>query len=106
MSKKDRRRILTLLLISIFTCACPGVALLFPGVEALVSVLQTSDGLNQADLIRNLVVSGGAVALALIGIAVTMTFLLVWLFTRKSADPYDQRQPTGASKDDPLPPTS
>ena len=106
MSKIDRRRILTLLLISIFTFACPGVALLFPSVEALVNVLQSSGGLSQGEMLQNLALSGGAIGLALIAIAVTITFLLVWLFTRKSKDPYDQQEPTGVSKDEPLPPTS
>jgi len=105
MSKKNRKTLLIILIISIFVCACPGIALLFPGVDALIGVLQTGSAGSQADYVWTLILSGGAIALALLAIAVPFILLLVWLFTRKSKDPYDQKEPTGASADDPLPPT-
>ena len=105
MTKKNRKTLLIILIISIFICACPGVALLIPGVDALIGALQTGSAGDQADYIWNLVLSGGVVALALLAIVVPFILFLVWLFVRKSKDPYDQREPTGASADDPLPPT-
>lgn len=105
MSKKKRSTLLIVLLVSIVTCACPGIALLVPGIRALVSVLQIGDVVSQEDMIWDLVLSGGAILLALLAIAVPIILFVVWLFTRKSKAPYDQREPTGASADDPLPPT-
>ena len=105
MTKKNRKTLLIILIISIFICACPGVALLIPGVDVLIGALQTGSAGDQADYIWNLVLSGGVVALALLAIVVPFILFLVWLFVRKSKDPYDQREPTGASADDPLPPT-
>ncbi len=105
MSNKKRSTLLIVLMVSLFICACPGFALLIPGVNAFFDVLQTGSVVSQEDYIWNMVLSGGAILLALLAIAVPIILFVVWLFTRKSKDPYDQREPTGASADDPLPPT-
>ena len=105
MSRKNSRTLLIILLISIFICACPGLALIIPGIDALVGVLQTSGTGAQEAFTWNLVQSGGAICLSIVLILIPVVLLLVWVLTRKSKDPYEQKEPTGASADDPLPPT-
>jgi hypothetical protein len=105
MSRKNSRTLLIILLISIFICACPGLALIIPGIDALVGVLQTSGAGTQEEFTWNLVQSGGAICLSIVLILIPVVLLLIWVLTRKPKDPYDQKEPTGASSDDPLPPT-
>jgi len=105
MSKKNSRTLLIILLVSIFICACPGLALAIPGIDALIGVVQTSGAGTQEELTWDLIQSGGVICFSMILIFIPITLLLVWLLTRKPKDPYDQKEPTGASSDDPLPPT-
>ncbi|MBG0770259.1 MAG: hypothetical protein H0S82_01045 [Anaerolineaceae bacterium] len=105
MTSKNRKALLIVMLISIFTCACPGMALLIPGVQALVGVLQSGGAGGQEEYTWSLVLSGGVILLAILAIIIPIVLLLIWLLTRTPKDPYDQREPTGASGDDPLPPT-
>lgn len=105
MSKNNSRTLLIILLVSIFICACPGLALIIPGIDALIGVVQTSGTGTQEEFTWDLVQSGGAICLSMVLIFIPVILLLVWLLTRKSKDPYDQKEPTGASSDDPLPPT-
>lgn len=106
MTEKNRKTLLIVMLVSIFTCACPGGALMIPGIQALVAVLQSSGAGGGQEATWNLVLSGGAIILAVLAIFIPIILFFIWLLTRAPKNPYDQREPTGASADDPLPPTS
>jgi uncharacterized SAM-binding protein YcdF (DUF218 family) len=106
MSRKTSRTLLIISLVSIFLCACPGLALLIPGIDALADLVAMNPAADQAGYARGLLVSGGLICLSAALILIPVILLLVWLFTRKSKKPYDPLEPTGASSDDPIPPTS
>ena len=105
MSRKTSRTLLIVILVSIFLCACPGLALLIPGIDALANVVVMDPAVNQSDYASQLVVSGGLICLSAVLIFIPIILLLIWLVTRKSKKPYDPLEPTGASSGDPLPPT-
>jgi hypothetical protein len=67
--------------------------------------LRLSGAGTQEEFTWNLVQSGGAICLSIVLILIPVVLLLIWVLTRKPKDPYDQKEPTGASSDDPLPPT-
>lgn len=71
----------------------------------MIGVVQTGNSVGQEDFTWGLIQSGGAVCLSMALIFIPIVLLLIWVLTRKPKDPYDQKEPTGASADDPLPPT-
>lgn len=106
MSKKTRRTILILLLVSIFLCACPGLVLVVSGMEGLLDAVSVGNAAGQEEYAWDLILNGGLVCFSIILIFVPVILFLVWLLARKPKDPIDLLEPTGASSDDPIPPTS
>jgi uncharacterized membrane protein len=106
MSKKTRKTILILLLVSIFLCACPGVFLVISGVEGLVDVASVGPVKGQEAYVVELVLNGGLICVSIVLIFIPIILFLIWLFNRKQKNSIVLLKPTGASKDDPIPPTS
>lgn len=106
MSKKTRQTILILLLVSIFLCACPGLILVISGVEGLLDAVSVGNAAGQEEYAWDLILNGGLVCLSIVLIFVPVILFLIWLFGRKSKDSIDLLEPTGASSNDPIPPTS
>lgn len=106
MSKKTRRTILILLLVSIFLCACPGMFLVISGVEGLIGTASVGPVTSQEDYVVELVINGGLICVSILLIFIPIILFLIWLFNRKPKDSIVLMKPTGASKDDPIPPTS
>ena len=108
MDKNSNKTILVIALISIFLCGCPGLVLFFPGVSALVDALGQVDFYGSVlDAIGNGFLNGGfLVCLAGLLIPVPIVLLIVVLVQRSGKKGLEKIEPTGVSKDEPLPPTS
>jgi len=95
-------------LISIVLCGCPGCFLLFSGFRFFPAALGT---LNNFDDLFNALAAGilnGGWMVCLGGIFILVPFVLVLIavLNRKKDVVLDVKEPTGISKDDPIPPAS
>lgn len=108
MNNKSNKTVLVLALISIFLCGCPGVGLFIPGVSALVDAIVNADinGSVWDALGAGLLNGGYMVCLAGLLIPIPVVLLIVALVKRSKKKELEKLEPTGVSKDEPLPPTS
>ncbi len=108
MEKDKNKTIMIIALISIVVCGCPGCMLLFSGVTRLLSAVGSVN--TSEDLFANLADGfvGGGWMLCLGGVLIFVPFILaiIAVVKRNKKDKLEELKPTGASKDDPIPPTS
>lgn len=109
MKKAKRNKTLSILvLISIVLCACPGCLLLFLSIGNWVETL------SSIQTVEDLIVKIGSVflrtgwMLCLSGLLLLIPIvLIVIMIVNHNKEPeLEQLKPTGASKDDPIPPPS
>jgi hypothetical protein len=61
---------------------------------------------GQEAYVVELVLNGGLICVSILLIFIPIILFFIWLLNRKPKDSIDLLKPTGASKDDPIPPTS
>ncbi len=108
MNKDSNKTIMVIALISIFLCGCPGVGLFIPGVNALVNAFLNADINGTAwDAFGSGLLDGGyMICLAGLLIPIPIILLIVALVRKSKKKALEKLEPTGVSKDEPLPPTS
>jgi hypothetical protein len=108
MKKNSKKTVLIIALVSIFLCGCPGLALFIPGVNALINAFTNVGVYGSAlDALGAGLLNGGfMVCLAGLLIPIPIILLIVALAKKSGQKDLEALEPTGASKDDPLPPPS
>jgi len=108
MKNNNNKTIMIIALISIVLCACPGCILLFPGVSSLMDAIGSINTFE--DLLSDIGTgfAQGGWMLCLGGVFVIIPFVLaiIAVLKREKKGELEKLEPTGASKDDPIPPTT
>ena len=108
MKKRQKKTLMIIALISIFLCGFPGCFLLIAGFRFFPAALGTLN--NFEDLISALAAGflngGWMVCLSGIFILIPFVLVLIAVLNRKKDVVLDVKEPTGISKDDPIPPAS
>jgi len=108
MKNDNNKTIMIIALISIVLCACPGCIFLFPGVISLMNAIGSINTFE--DLLSDLGAgfTQGGWMLCLGGVLIIIPFVLaiIAVLKREKKDELEKLEPTGASKDDPIPPTT
>ena len=108
MKKPKKKIIMIIALISIFLCGCPGCYWLVEGLFAFYEVLNNIQGFEgpRMFLFDFLTQSGWKLLLSGVLIMVPVILVFIALVIRTKKEDLEELEPTGVSKDDPLPPTS
>jgi len=107
--KKDKKKIIMIVaLVSIFLCGCPGCYFLVEGLLTFydgVNNIQGSAGFWES---IGYGFSQGGWMVCVSGLLILVPFVLVIIavIKRTQKEKLEELEPTGVSKDDPLPPTS
>jgi hypothetical protein len=109
MKKKRQKTLMIIALVSIFVCGCPGCLALFEGLRYFPPAVGTSSSFE--DVARGLGAGfmNGGWMVCLSGLLILVPFILVLsavIQRAGKADDIEELPPTGASQDDPIPPTS
>jgi len=108
MQKDKNKTIMIIALISIVICGCPGCVMLFPGVSSLVDAVGSVGTFEDllSDLSYGFAQGGWMLCLGGLLIAVPFILAIIAVVKRDNGDKLEKLEPTGVSKDDPIPPTS
>jgi len=109
MKKNRQKTLMIIALVSIFVCGCPGCLLLFEGLGDFLPAIGAINSFEDPmqDLASGFINGGWMVCLS--GVFILVPFILVIIAVVKRAatgDEIEEIEPTGVSKDDPIPPTS
>ena len=109
MKKKSQKTLMVIALVSIFICGCPGCFLLFEGFRYFPPAIGTINSFE--DLMRDLAAgfTNGGWMICLSGLLILLPLILVIIAVIQrvaTKDEIEELEPTGVSKDDPIPPTS
>ena len=108
MKKSKNKAILTITLITLVLCGCPGSLLALGGFlslgENLASVVVFGDYL--ADVQYELLEAGAMICLGGLILVVPLIMIILTLTQRKTKETLEALEPTGASAGDPIPPTT
>jgi hypothetical protein len=107
LRKTKNKSILILSVLSIFLCGCPGVTILLMGFLRIVEVLERFESFSL--LLTNLN-SGNLdgvwmICISSIFILIPLVLVTILLIKRSQKPTLTTLEPTGASQDDPIPPT-
>ena len=107
MKKSKKQTLMVLTWLSVVLCGCPGGFLLVMG---LVNVISALGGMPfPSDLFGNndpgFFLGGGLVCLSSLLLLVPIVLIAISLINRPKKTEVQPIEPTGASKDDPIPPT-
>ena len=109
MKKKQQKTWMIIALVSVFVCGCPGCFTLYQGVryfQAAVGTIQSFEDLL-ADLGAGFLNGGWMVCLSGFMILIPFILVIVAVVKRsKTTEDVEALEPTGASQEDPIPPTS
>jgi hypothetical protein len=107
MKKNSNKTVMVIALISIMLCGCPGLGLFFPGMSVLIDSLVNIDSYGSAlNAVGNGFLNGGyMICLSGLLIPIPIVLLIVALIKRSRKEELKKIEPTGVSKDEPLPPT-
>lgn len=108
MKNEKNKTIMILALISIVLCACPGCILLFPGMSSLIDAVGSINSIEDllADLGNGFVQGGWMICVGGVLIIIPFILAVIAVLKREKKEELEELEPTGASKDDPIPPTS
>jgi hypothetical protein len=108
MKKDKKKTIMIIALVSVFLCGCPGCYWLVEGLFSIYEVLNNIQGFEgpRTFLFEFLTQSGWKILLGGVLIIVPVILVIITLVTRSKKEELEELEPTGASKNDPLPPTS
>ena len=109
MAKKDSKKtIMIVALVSIFICGCPGCYFL---IEGLFSFYDSVNNIQEFEntwmaLVDSISQGGWMVCLSGLLIIVPFILVIIALVNRSKKEGLEKLEPTGVSKEDPLPPAS
>jgi ABC-type xylose transport system permease subunit len=109
MNKKRQKTLMIIALVSIFLCGCPGCYTLFRGVTYFPAAMGTIQSFEDfmADLGAGFLNGGWMVCLSGFMILIPFVLVIIAVVQRsKNKDVMEELEPTGASEEDPIPPTS
>ena len=109
MKKKQQKTWMIIALVSVFLCGCPGCFTLYQGVRYFQAAIGTIQSIE--DLLANLAAGflngGWMVCLSSFMILIPVILVIIAVVQRsKKAEDVEELEPTGVSKEDPIPPTS
>jgi len=109
MKKKKQKTLMIIALVSIFVCGCPGCFTLIQGFSYFPAAIGTIQSFE--DFMANLGAGflNGGWMLCPSGFLILIPFILVIIAVvqrSKKDETLEEIEPTGASEDDPIPPTS
>jgi len=108
MKKSKKNIYLILTLVSVFLCACPGISVFLPGMQAFIGhigVFRSLDSLFSM-IAMGIIQGGWLVCPGAVLMLVPILLAVVTLVMRKESKTLEPPQPSGVSQDDPIPPTS
>jgi hypothetical protein len=108
MKKDGKKTIMIIALISIFICGCPGIYFLLQGSKSFLTSVGTISSIE--DLLYDMGVGfiNGGWQVCLSGLLILIPFILMFiavLSRKKKKAEVVKAEPSGVSKDDPIPPT-
>ncbi len=105
---EKNKTIMIIALISIVLCGCPGCALLIPGINAFSGAIGgiQSGGDLLDDLADGFLNGGWMVCLSGLLVLVPFVLVIIAVVKRGRGKKVADLEPTGVSKDDPIPPTT
>jgi len=109
MTKKDSKKtIMIIALVSIFICGCPGCYFLVNGLSYFKNSVGEIQNFGDLwiDLTYGLRQGGWLVCLSGLLIQVPIILVIIAVVKRTKKEDLEKLEPTGVSKEDPLPPTS
>jgi len=108
MKNKKSKTYMILALVSIFVIACPGCVLTVTGFRTLLGSFGTVEGSDSffTYLIYGFRQGGWLICLGGVLIWVPIILGIIALVKNKKEDNIEPLEPTGASRDDPIPPAS
>lgn len=108
MTQKTKKLILIIGLISIVACGCPGCLLFSNGSTGLVRWLETGEHQQNfsLEMIVGILSWGWMVCLGFILVLIPVVLIIMNLVFKRKKGSLEEIEPTGISKDEPLPPTS
>jgi hypothetical protein len=105
---EKNKTIMIIALVSILACGCPGCVLLIPGINAFIGTLggiQTGQDLLDS-AVKGFLNGGWMVCLGGLLILVPFVLVMITVLRGGKGKKVDALEPTGVSKDDPIPPTT
>ena len=108
MKKDSKKTIMIIALVSILICGCPGCVLLINGIanfETAAGNIQNSEDIWEV-LAASLIQGGWMVCVSALLILVPFVLVIFAVVKRSQKEDLENLEPTGVSKEDPLPPTS
>jgi hypothetical protein len=108
MKKDTNKTVMVIALISVLLCGCPGCALLFPGFSSITGALGQIDSFEALvdDLVNGFINGGWMVCLGGLLVLVPFVLVIIAVVKRTGKEELEDLEPTGVSKDDPIPPPS
>ncbi len=105
---KNTKTIMVIALISIVICGLPGCILLIPGINAFMNNIGSINDFQDLfdDLLFGFSKGGWMVCLAGLFILVPFVLVIIAVVSRGKQKKVETLEPTGISKDDPIPPTT
>lgn len=109
MKKDKKKTFMILALVSIVICGCPGCYLMIPGISSLIDATGGSiDSFEDllSDLGEGFVLGGWKLCLGGIFVLVPFVLAFIAVLIRNQDQGLEKLEPTGASEDEPIPPTN
>ena len=108
MKKDKKKTIMIIALISILICGCPGCFLTMFGITSLMDATGSIDSFEDllSDLGEGFIEGGWMFCLGAVFVLIPFILAIIAVVIRKKEGELEELEPTGVSKDDPLPPTS
>ena len=108
MKKNRNKTWMIIALVSILLCACPGCLLLIPGFNNLMIVLEQSQSSQSflGILTDSFLQGGWMICLGAGLVLIPFVLVIITVVKRNDSGVLEKLEPTGASKDEPLPPPS
>lgn len=108
MKKQNTQTIMVIALISIALCGCPGCGLLIPGLNTFTSAIGSIQSME--DLLvafgQGFVQGGWMVCVGGLLILIPFVLVVIAVLKKTKKEPLEELEPTGVSKDEPIPPPS
>ncbi len=108
MKKDKKKTIMIIALVSILICGCPGCFLILPGINSFMAVVSSIESFEDllADLGEGFLQGGWMLFLGGLLVLVPFVLVIIAVLIRSKDQDLEKLEPTGVSKDDPIPPTS
>lgn len=107
MNKPKNKSILVLTIFAIILCGCPGLTLFLMGLASMTDAISGADSISDmlTGLNSNFLRGGWLVCLGGVLLLVPLVLVILVFVQRRKKTPITALEPTGASEEDPIPPT-